>query len=79
VSETLPPQTNQVWWFMLIISATQEAQTGGPLCETGLGSMRSCLKTNEKQKKNGGMAQVIKPLPSKHEALSSNPMVTKEK
>jgi hypothetical protein len=48
----------------------------------GLGGRRPVLAPGktlpEKQKKAGGLAQVIQHLPSKHTVLSSNPSTTKK-
>jgi hypothetical protein len=53
--------SQQVWWYIPVIPATQEAEVGRSPFEAILGkvSMRPYLKNKLKQKRAGGMAQVI--------------------
>jgi hypothetical protein len=70
------------WWLMLILLATQQAEIrrtevrGQPMyivCGT------LSQNTQHIKKRAGGVAQEVQHLPSKYEALNSNPNMTKKK
>jgi hypothetical protein len=64
-----------------VVRATQQAKSGGLQFEAILGEviMRTYLKKQTKIKRAGGEAQAVERLPSKCQALSSNPSTANRK
>jgi hypothetical protein len=66
---------------MPVILATQEAGIRRIMVKARPEQIvvRSCLENTHHKKRAGGVAQVIQHLPSKYEALNSNPSTMKKK
>jgi hypothetical protein len=68
------------WVYTPVISATQEAESGGFKFQASLEKVSKILsqKQNTKQNKGKSVAQVVKCLPSKREVLGSIQNKTKQ-
>jgi hypothetical protein len=80
VQETSSQSRSLAWWFRSVVWATREACVGWQGSEVGLGQNCKTLPAEKlKQKRTGGVAQVVEHLSSKHKVLSLNASIAKKK
>jgi hypothetical protein len=71
--------TARSWWLTPVILATQDVEIRGIRVQSQPRQIDHEILSQKYPRKNSGVAQVIECLPSKCEALSSNPSTKKKK
>jgi hypothetical protein len=62
-----------VWWYVPLFPVIWEVEIEGTLSRSAWAKTKDSIRKITKQKRTGGMIQVVECMPSKCEALSSNP------
>jgi hypothetical protein len=77
VLETSSQPVGWAWWFTSVILATCESTNRKVVVQAGLGLSETYLKNNHCER-NWRHGQMVEPLPSKSEDLSSTATTTKK-